>query len=184
VAARLAEENPRAAFLREPIWVIPANPLAHEAALPEPEIWEQMPARLVGRNCKWEWVLGGDADWFSGDFSIASSPRRGKSKWFWPTQKAPCFYEYVKSGKLKRSRQAGAVEGIGEDFIPENYRHVAGERKHSRSMTGKVLQQCVSCCVKRGIFGGFFLTGTLVAGALAFTAVNRRKPKRVRYLRG
>src|SRR5207237_8192124 len=85
------------------------------------------------------------------------------------------LYEYVKTGKLVESG-SWAVEGIGEDFIPEiadmSLVTEAFEIDDEESFAiGRDLLD------KEGIFGGSS-TGTLVAGALRYCR-QQTKPKRV-----
>jgi cystathionine beta-synthase len=89
--------------------------------------------------------------------------------------KGSVLYEYVKTGKLKEAG-SWAVEGIGEDFIPEiaDMSLVTDayeiEDEESFSVARELLR-------KEGIFGGSS-TGTLVAGALRYCR-EQEKPKRV-----
>src|SRR5947199_5485410 len=85
------------------------------------------------------------------------------------------LYEYVKTGKLVESG-SWAVEGIGEDFVPEiadmSLVTDAFEIDDEESFaTARELLR------KEGIFGGSS-TGTLVAGALRYCR-QQTKPKRV-----
>src|ERR1700719_2055935 len=111
VAARLAEEISGAFYVNQ--FGNPANPLAHERST-GPEIWEQMrhdvDAIVVG-------VGSGGTLTGLGRFFNRVKPRRG-IEMVLADPTGSILYEYVKSGKLK---QAGswAVEGIGEDFIPD-----------------------------------------------------------------
>src|SRR5947208_11714891 len=85
------------------------------------------------------------------------------------------LYEYVKTGQLAKSG-SWAVEGIGEDFIPE----IADmslvteafevDDEESFAAARELLR-------KEGIFGGSS-TGTLLAGALRYCR-EQTKPKRV-----
>ena len=84
------------------------------------------------------------------------------------------LYEWVKTGKLVESG-SWAVEGIGEDFIPDNadmsFVTEAFEIDDSESFaTARELLR------KEGILGGSS-TGTLLAGALRYC--RSRQPKRV-----
>src|ERR1044072_7321539 len=111
VAAGLAQEIPGGFYVNQ--FGNPANPLAHERTT-GPEIWEQMrhdvDAIVVG-------VGSGGTLTGLGRFFNRVKPRRG-IEMILADPKGSVLYEYVKSGKMK---QAGswAVEGIGEDFIPE-----------------------------------------------------------------
>src|SRR6188768_2564971 len=168
VAARLAEQIPGAFYVNQ--FGHPANPLAHERTT-GPEIWEQMrhdvDAIVVG-------VGSGGTLTGLGRFFNRVKPRRGVEMVLAdPT--GSVLYEWVKTGKLV---QAGswAVEGIGEDFIPEiadmSLVTEAFEIDDEQSFaTARELLR------KEGIFGGSS-TGTLLAGALRYCRQHTR-PKRV-----
>src|SRR5580704_17627067 len=111
VAARLAGEIPGAFYVNQ--FGNPANPLAHERTT-GPEIWEQMrhdvDAIVVG-------VGSGGTLTGLGRFFNRVKPRRG-IEMVLADPKGSILYEYVKTGKMMESG-SWAVEGIGEDFIPE-----------------------------------------------------------------
>src|SRR6201990_1158223 len=111
VAARLAEEMPGAFYVNQ--FGNPANPLAHERTT-GPEIWEQMrhdvDAIVVG-------VGSGGTLTGLGRFFNRVKPRRG-IEMVLADPKGSVLYEYVKSDKLNEAG-SWAVEGIGEDFVPE-----------------------------------------------------------------
>src|SRR6266852_558103 len=111
VAARLATEIPGGFYANQ--FGNPANPLAHERST-GPEIWEQMrhdvDAIVVG-------VGSGGTLTGLGRFFNRVKPRRG-IEMILADPKGSVLYEYVKSGKLLEAG-SWAVEGIGEDFIPE-----------------------------------------------------------------
>jgi cystathionine beta-synthase len=168
VAARLAEEIPGAFYVNQ--FGNPANPLAHERTT-GPEIWEQMrhdvDAVVVG-------VGSGGTLTGLGRFFNRVKPRRG-IEMVLADPKGSVLYEYVKSGKLNEAG-SWAVEGIGEDFIPD----IADmslvteafeiDDRESFATVRELLR-------KEGIFGGSS-TGTLVAGALRYCR-KQTKPKRV-----
>jgi len=89
--------------------------------------------------------------------------------------KGSVLHEYVKSGKLVESG-SWAVEGIGEDFVPEiadlSFVTDAFEINDEESFATARELLC-----KEGIFGGSS-TGTLVAGALHYCR-KQTQPKRV-----
>src|SRR6185312_1722794 len=168
VAFRLAEEIPGGFYVNQ--FGNPANPLAHERTT-GPEIWEQMrhdvDAVVVG-------VGSGGTLTGLGRFFNRVKPRRGVEMVLAdPT--GSILYEYVKTGQLVESG-SWAVEGIGEDFIPE----IADmslvteafeiDDRESFATVRELLR-------KEGIFGGSS-TGTLVAGALRYCRT-QTKPKRV-----
>src|SRR5919198_2099111 len=112
VAARLAEEISGAFYVNQ--FGNPANPVAHERTT-GPEIWEQtrhdVDAVVVG-------VGSGGTLTGLGRFFNRVKPRRGVEMVLAdPT--GSVLYEWVKTGKLVESG-SWAVEGIGEDFVPDN----------------------------------------------------------------
>lgn len=168
VAARLAEELPGGFYVNQ--FSNPANPLAHERTT-GPEIWEQMrhnvDAVVVG-------VGSGGTLTGLGRFFNRVKPRRG-IEMILADPKDSILYEYVKTGKLAEAG-SWAVEGIGEDFIPDiadmSLVTDAFEIDDEESFaTARELLR------KEGIFGGSS-TGTLVAGALRYCR-EQTKPKRV-----
>jgi cystathionine beta-synthase len=156
VAARLAEQIPGSFYVNQ--FGNPANPLAHERTT-GPEIWEQMrhdvDAVVVG-------VGSGGTLTGLGRFFNRVKPRRG-IEMVLADPTGSILYEYVKTGQLVKSG-SWAVEGIGEDFIPEiadmSLVTEAFEIDDAESFTAarELLR-------KEGIFGGSS-TGTLLAGAL------------------
>src|SRR6201984_1107337 len=112
MAARLAKETPGAFYVNQ--FGNPANPLAHERTT-GPEIWEQMrhdvDAVVVG-------VGSGGTLTGLGRFFNRVKPRRGVEMVL-DDPTGYVLYEWVKTGKLVEAG-SWAVEGIGEDFIPDN----------------------------------------------------------------
>src|SRR6266566_3861693 len=168
MAARLAKEIPGAFYVNQ--FGNPANPLAHERTT-GPEIWEQMrhdvDAVVVG-------VGSGGTLTGLGRFFNHIKPRRG-IEMILADPTGSILYEYVKTGKLVESG-SWAVEGIGEDFIPEiadmSLVTDAFEIDDEESFaTARELLR------KEGILGGSS-TGTLVAGALRYCR-QQKKRKRV-----
>ena len=168
VAARLAEEIPGAFYVNQ--FGNPANPMAHERST-GPEIWEQMrhdvDAIVVG-------VGSGGTLTGLGRFFNRVKPRRG-IEMVLADPTGSVLYEYVKTGKLVEAG-SWAVEGIGEDFIPDiadmSLVTEAYEIDDEESFAvGRELLR------KEGIFGGSS-TGTLVAGALRYCR-EQKQPKRV-----
>jgi cystathionine beta-synthase len=167
VAAQLAEEIPGAFYVNQ--FGNPANPLAHERGT-GPEIWEQMrhdvDAVVVGVGS------GGTLTGLSRFFSRVR-PRRGVEM-ILADPTGSILYEYVKTGKLVEAG-SWAVEGIGEDFIPDiadmSYVTDAFEIDDAESFsTARELLRL------EGILGGSS-TGTLVAAALRYC---RQQTKRKR----
>jgi cystathionine beta-synthase len=168
VAARLAQEIPGAFYVNQ--FGNPANPLAHERTT-GPEIWEQMrhdvDAIIVG-------VGSGGTLTGLGRFFNRVKPRRG-IEMVLADPAGSILYEYVKEGKFG---EAGnwAVEGIGEDFIPEiaDMSLVTEAFQIGDEESFAIVRELLR---KEGIFGGSS-TGTLVAGALRYCR-EQTKPKRV-----
>jgi len=168
VAARLAGEIPGAFYVNQ--FGNPANPLAHERTT-GPEIWEQMrhdvDAIVVG-------VGSGGTLTGLGRFFNRVKPRRG-IEIVLADPKGSVLCDYVKTGKLKEAG-SWAVEGIGEDFIPEilDMSLVTDAYEIDDEESFAVARELLR---KEGIFGGSS-TGTLVAGALHYCR-EQEKPKRV-----
>jgi cystathionine beta-synthase len=168
VAARLAKEIPGAFYVNQ--FGNPANPLAHERST-GPEIWEQMRHDVDAIVCG---IGSGGTLTGLGRFFSRVKPRRG-IEMILADPTGSVLYEYVKTGKLVESG-SWAVEGIGEDFIPEiadmSFVTDAFEIDDEESFaTARELLR------KEGILGGSS-TGTLVAGALRYCR-QQTKPKRV-----
>jgi cystathionine beta-synthase len=168
VAARLAEEIPGGFYVNQ--FGNPANPLAHERTT-GPEIWEQMrhdvDAIVVG-------VGSGGTLTGLGRFFNRVKPRRG-IEMVLADPTGSVLYEYVKTGTLVASG-SWAVEGIGEDFIPEiaEMSLVTEAYEIDDEESFAVARDLLR---KEGIFGGSS-TGTLVAGALRYCR-EQKQPKRV-----
>ncbi len=156
VAARLAQEIPGGFYVNQ--FGNPANPLAHERST-GPEIWEQMRHHVDAV------VVGvGSGGTLTGLGRFFERVRPG-IEMVLADPTGSILYEWTKTGELA---QAGnwAVEGIGEDFIPEiadmSYVTEAYEIDDAESfaVARELLRQ-------EGILGGSS-TGTLVAGALRY----------------
>ena len=168
VAARLAEEIPGGFYVNQ--FSNPANPLAHERTT-GPEIWEQMrhnvDAIVVG-------VGSGGTLTGLGRFFNRVKPRRG-IEMILADPAGSILCEYVRTGKLKEAG-SWAIEGIGEDFIPEiaDISLVTDAFEIDDQETFVTVRELLR---KEGIFGGSS-TGTLLAGALRYCR-EQTKPKRV-----
>ncbi len=168
VAARLAEEIPGAFYVNQ--FGNPANPMAHERST-GPEIWEQMRHDVDAVVCG---VGSGGTLTGLGRFFSRVKPRRG-IEMVLADPTGSILYEFVKTGKMVESG-SWAVEGIGEDFIPDiadmSFVTDAFEIDDEESFaTARELLRA------EGILGGSS-TGTLVAGALRYCR-QQTKPKRV-----
>ncbi len=168
VAARLAEEIPGGFYVNQ--FGNPANPLAHERTT-GPEIWEQMrhdvDAVVVG-------VGSGGTLTGLGRFFNRVKPRRG-IEMVLADPTGSILFEYVKTGKLVPSG-SWAVEGIGEDFIPEiaDMSLVTEAYEIDDEESFATVRELLR---REGIFGGSS-TGTLMAGALRYCR-EQKQPKRV-----
>ncbi len=167
VAARLAQEIPGGFYVNQ--FGNPANPKAHERTT-GPEIWEQMRHDVDAIVCG---VGSGGTLTGLGRFFSRVKPRRG-IEMILADPTGSVLYEYVKTGKLMESG-SWAVEGIGEDFVPEiaDMSFVTDafeiDDEESFSTARELLRQ-------EGILGGSS-TGTLLAGALRYC---RKQAKRKR----
>jgi cystathionine beta-synthase len=167
VAARLAEEIPGGFYVNQ--FGNPANPKAHECTT-GPEIWEQMRHDVDAIVCG---VGSGGTLTGLGRFFSRVKPRRG-IEMILADPTGSVLYEYVKTGRLVESG-SWAVEGIGEDFVPEiaDMSFVTDafeiDDEESFATARELLRQ-------EGILGGSS-TGTLLAGALRYC---RRQTKRKR----
>jgi len=168
VAARLAEEIPGGFYVNQ--FSNPANSLAHERTT-GPEIWEQMrhnvDAIVVG-------VGSGGTLTGLGRFFNRVKPRRG-IEMILADPTGSVLYEYVRTAKLKEAG-SWAVEGIGEDFIPDiaDMSFVTDAFEIDDAESFATVRELLR---KEGIFGGSS-TGTLLAGALRYCR-EQTKPKRV-----
>src|SRR6266513_412252 len=167
VAARLAQEIPGGFYVNQ--FGNPENPKAHERTT-GPEIWEQMRHDVDAIVCG---VGSGGTLTGLGRFFSRVKPRRG-IEMILADPTGSVLYEYVKTGKLVESG-SWAVEGIGEDFVPEiaDMSFVTDafeiDDEESFSTARELLRQ-------EGILGGSS-TGTLLAGALRYC---RKQAKRKR----
>src|SRR2546430_7902239 len=168
VAARLASEIPGGFYANQ--FGNPANPLAHERST-GPEIWEQMRHDVDAVVCG---VGSGGTLTGLGRFFTRVKPRRG-IEMILADPTGSVLYEWVKTGKLVESG-SWAVEGIGEDFIPElaDMSLVTDAFEIDDADSFATARDLLH---KEGIFGGSS-TGTLLAGALRYCR-QQTKPKRV-----
>ncbi|MEP6936908.1 MAG: cystathionine beta-synthase [Chthoniobacterales bacterium] len=156
VAARLAQEIPGGFYVNQ--FGNPANPLAHERST-GPEIWEQMrhhvDAIVVG-------VGSGGTLTGLGRFFSRVQP---ELEMVLADPTGSILYEWTRTGELVEAG-SWAVEGIGEDFIPEiadmSYVRKAYEIDDAESFD--VARELLR---REGILGGSS-TGTLLAGALRY----------------
>ncbi len=156
VAARLTAEIPGAFYVNQ--FGNPANPLAHETTT-GPEIWEQMnhdlDAVVVGVGSGG--TLSGLGRFFK---KVAPNVEMILAD---PT--GSILYEWVKTGKLAKAG-SWAVEGIGEDFIPDiaDMSLVRDAFEIDDAESFAVARELLR---KEGILAGSS-TGTLLGGALRY----------------
>ncbi|CAN5308315.1 pyridoxal-phosphate dependent enzyme [soil metagenome] len=171
-AARLASEIPGAFYVNQ--FGNPTNPQAHERST-GPEIWEQMrhdvDAVVVGVGS------GGTLTGLSRFFSRVK-PRRG-IEMVLADPEGSILVDYVRTGNLG---QAGswAVEGIGEDFIPD----IADMSKVTEAFSipdAESFSVARELLRKEGILGGSS-TGTLMAAALRYCRKQTRKKRVVTFI--
>ncbi len=166
VAARLAEEIPGAFYVNQ--FANPANPLAHEQST-GPEIWEDMghdiDALVTGVGS------GGTLAGLSRFFARVSP----ETEMVLADPNGSILVDYVKTGQYGKAG-SWAVEGIGEDFIPDiaDLSRVSGAYTIPDSESFAVGRELLRA---EGILGGSS-TGTLVAAALRYCR-EQTQPKRV-----
>lgn len=168
IAARLAGEIPGAFYVNQ--FGNPANPLAHERST-GPEIWEQMRHDVDAIVCG---VGSGGTLTGLGRFFSRVKPRRG-IEMVLADPTGSILYEWVKTGKLVEAG-SWAVEGIGEDFVPE-IADMALVTEAYEIDDGESFATARELLRLEGILGGSS-TGTLLAGALRYCR-QQTKPKRV-----
>jgi cystathionine beta-synthase len=166
MAQALAQSIPNSLYANQ--FENPANPKAHETTT-APEIWAQMShdidAMVVG-------VGSGGTLTGLGRFFARHSP---KTQMVLADPTGSILYEYVKTGKLV---EAGSwiVEGIGEDFIPDNA-DMSLVRQSYEISDAESVETARLLLQKEGILGGSS-TGTLLAAALRYCR-EQTEPKRV-----
>jgi cystathionine beta-synthase len=170
VAARLSAEIPGAFYVNQ--FGNPANPLAHETTT-GPEIWEQMhhdvDAVVVG-------VGSGGTLTGLGLFFRKVQPNL---EMILADPTGSILYEWVKTGKLETAG-SWAVEGIGEDFIPDiaDMSLVSDAFEIDDSESFAVARELLR---KEGILGGSS-TGTLLAGALRYCRQQTERKRVVTFI--
>lgn len=170
VAARLTREIPGAFYVNQ--FGNPANPLAHERGT-GPEIWEQMghhlDAVVVG-------VGSGGTLTGLGRFFERVQPNL---EMILADPAGSILCGWVKAGTMKEAG-AWAVEGIGEDFIPDNadLSLVADAFEISDAESFEVARELLH---KEGILGGSS-TGTLLAAALRYCRQQTAKKRVVTFV--
>jgi len=166
MAERIAAETPGAFFVNQ--FANPANPFAHETTT-GPEIWQQMEhdvdAVVVG-------VGSGGTLTGLGRFFARTSP---KTEIILADPAGSVLAPLLKTGKMT---EAGSwiVEGIGEDFVPDNAD--LSFVKASYAITDREsVEAARELLAKEGILAGSS-SGTLLAAALRYCR-EQKEPKRV-----
>ena len=166
MAERIAAETPGAFFVNQ--FANPANPFAHETTT-GPEIWQQMEhdvdAVVVG-------VGSGGTLTGLGRFFARTSP---KTEIILADPAGSVLAPLLKTGKMT---EAGSwiVEGIGEDFVPDNAD--LSFVKASYAITDREsVEAARELLAKEGILAGSS-SGTLLAAALRYCR-EQTTPKRV-----
>jgi cystathionine beta-synthase len=171
-AARLAQEIPGAFYVNQ--FGNPANPAAHERTT-GPEIWEQM--RHEVDAC----VVGvGSSGTITGlsRFFGRVRPRRGVEM-ILADPEGSILAEYTRTQALGEAG-SWAVEGIGEDFIPDiaDLSYVTEAFSIPDAESFAVARELLR---KEGILGGSS-TGTLVAAALRYCRKQTKKKRVVTFI--
>ncbi|MFL6531495.1 MAG: pyridoxal-phosphate dependent enzyme [Chthoniobacterales bacterium] len=171
-AKRLAEEIPGAFFVNQ--FENPNNPVAHERTT-GPEIWEQM--RHDVDAC----VVGvGSSGTITGlsRFFARVRPRRGVEM-ILADPEGSILAEYTRSQTIGEAG-SWAVEGIGEDFVPEiaDLSYVTEAFSIPDAESFAVARELLR---KEGILGGSS-TGTLVAAALRYCRKQEKKKRVVTFI--
>lgn len=166
IAERMARELP-AFYVNQ--FSNPANPEAHEATT-GPEIWAQMDhmldAVVVGVGS------GGTLTGLSRYFARVAP----QVEMVLADPKGSILVDVVKTGKPQKEPGSWLVEGIGEDFIPDNCD--LSRVKHAYEISdAESFHTAREVLHLEGILGGSS-TGTLVAAALKYCR-EQTSPKRV-----
>jgi len=166
MAERLADEIENAFYVNQ--FSNPANPLAHESGT-GPEIWSQMHHEVDAVVCG---VGSGGTLTGIGRFMRRVSPH---TKMVLADPKGSILRDMVKTG---RHDEPGSwlVEGIGEDFVPDNCDLSLVSEAYSVS-DAESFATAREILLKEGILAGSS-SGTLIAGALRYCR-EQTTPKRV-----
>src|SRR3954469_6233199 len=171
-AAKLASEMPDSFFVNQ--FGNPNNPITHERTT-GPEIWEQMrhdvDACVVGVGSSG--TITGLSRFFS-----RVRPRRGVEM-ILADPEGSILAEYTRSQTIGEAG-SWAVEGIGEDFVPEiaDLSYVTEAFSIPDAESFAVARELLR---KEGILGGSS-TGTLVAAALRYCRKQTKKKRVVTFI--
>lgn len=167
MVARMAKEIPNSFHVDQ--FSNPANPYAHETTT-APEIWEQMDGKVdaVVAGVGSGGTITGLARFFNkvspGTEIILADP------------KGSVLAEAVKTGTPATEVGSWVVEGIGEDYIPDNY-EVKTTTKAYTIDDKEALAVVRELLIKEGIIAGSS-SGTLIGAALRYCR-EQTTPKRV-----
>src|SRR6267154_6365158 len=170
MAARLAEEIPGGFYVNQ--FGNPANPLAHERGT-GPEIWEQMGHHLDAVVCGVG--SGGTITGLSHFFSRVQP----NLEMVLADPAGSILVDFVKTGNVGTAG-SWAVEGIGEDFVPE----IADLSRVAEAYTIEDAESFATArelLAKEGILAGSS-TGTLLAGALRYCRAQTEKKRVVTFV--
>src|SRR5256886_4136048 len=170
MAARLATEIPGAFYVNQ--FGNPANPLAHERGT-GPEIWEQMGHHLDAVVCGVG--SGGTITGLSRFFSRVQP----NLEMVLADPAGSILVDFVKTGNLGTAG-SWAVEGIGEDFVPEiaDLSRVAEAYTIDDAESFAIARELLR---KEGILAGSS-SGTLLAGALRYCRAQTEKKRVVTFV--
>ena len=147
----------------------PANPVAHETTT-GPEIWEQMDHDLDAMVCGVG--SGGTITGLSRFFTSVSD----KTEMVLADPEGSILADYVRTGVLKDDVGSWIVEGIGEDFLPDNC-DLSNVRKAYTIPDSESLETARDLLRVEGILAGSS-SGTLISAALRYCR-EQSEPKRV-----
>ncbi|NIA67015.1 pyridoxal-phosphate dependent enzyme [Pelagibius litoralis] len=166
IAARIAGET--GAFFVDQ-FSNPSNPQAHFTST-GPEIWEQMDHDLDAMVCGVG--SGGTITGLSRFFASVSD----KTEMVLADPEGSILADYVKTGVLKDEVGSWIVEGIGEDFLPDNC-DLSNVKKAYVIPDSESLTTARDLLSIEGILAGSS-SGTLIAAALRYCR-EQNEPKRV-----
>ena len=168
MAERIAADTPNSVFINQ--FKNPANPLAHETTT-GPEILQQMEGDLDAVVCG---VGSGGTLTGLGRFFAAASP---KTRMVLADPKGSILEPLVNRGEHV---EAGSwiVEGIGEDFVPDNCDLSFLREGDAYAVSDQEsVEAARELLAKAGVLGGSS-SGTLLAAALRYCR-DQTEPKRV-----
>lgn len=166
LAERITAETPGAVYVNQ--FANPANPLAHETGT-APEIWEQMDHRLDAVVCG---VGSGGTLTGLSRFFARTSPA---TEIVLADPDGSILIDVVE-GRTPRTPGAWLVEGIGEDFVPQNA-DLSRVRRGYTVTDREAFLAARELLKREGILAGSS-SGTALAAALRYCREQTR-PKRV-----